>query len=99
MERYYVSQPVAARILGVSRQRVQQLLIEKKLGQRLRFRGGRYIRLRHDVRLDSVLNRARVQGRLDEAIKRLMQMTDDPSLHKALVKYLNSGGFNNDQQN
>ena len=97
---FFTTQATAARILGVSRQRVQQLLSGGELKYRTRVSGASYPVLHHDVKLSSVLQRAKDQGKLSEAIERLLQITQGHSMLRiSLVKYLNSGGFNNDQQN
>ena len=95
----YVTQATAACILGVTRQRVQQLLATGELRYRTRVSGRNYPVLHREPRLSSVLERAKAQGKLDEAMQRLMQMTEgSPSLHTALKKYLISGGFYNDKK-
>ena len=92
----WISQAGAARVLGISRQRVHQLLIEGKLRHRTRLTSAAYPVLRREVKLSSVLSRAENQGKLDVAIERLLRMTRDrPRLRASLQKYLISGGFYN----
>ena len=95
-EKVYVNMVIAGELLGVSRQRVHQLVQRGTLPAKpAPIRGSRILR-RWVIPLDKVMEYAAYLGRPDKAERRLFEIAQgSPWLRSSLPKYYAIGGFYN----